>query len=238
MFSLESDEGGARPHKGCVYSDGAIDVYFKLNNIDPSHFSKAKLDPSPNSKAKSMTQVSIGKTLNRVHPTPAKMTHLHHHEAVRVGNWQILCLLRERFFVVALLIRQISAIAIEDSPRNMILNQPRNLWGHNDVEWLALESCGLSGGLLTIWNKGLFAFRFSFTGTGGDFNAISKSGERRGCGSTESPSERTEFSAFMDDFEVFDISVLGKKFMWFNSDGSTMSRLDRFLLSDGFIQKG
>ncbi|PNX54698.1 hypothetical protein L195_g048319 [Trifolium pratense] len=125
MFSLESDEGGARPHKGCVYSDGAIDVYFKLNNIDPSHFSKAKLDPSPNSKAKSMTQVSIGKTLNRVHPTPAKMTHLHHHEAVRVGNWQILCLLRERFFVVALLIRQISAIAIEDSPRNMILNQPR-----------------------------------------------------------------------------------------------------------------
>ncbi|XP_045791609.1 uncharacterized protein LOC123886326 [Trifolium pratense] len=162
-----------------------------------------------------------------------------------------------------------------------------SLWGHNDVEWLALESCGLSGGLLTIWNKGLFAFRFSFTGIGflgicvewkdgllyivniyspcslsgkrklwkdlldfksnndigewclgGDFNAISKSGERRGCGSTGISSERTEFSAFMDDFEVVDIQVLRKKSMWLNSDGSVMSRLDRFLLSDGFIHKG
>ncbi|GAU28116.1 hypothetical protein TSUD_295530 [Trifolium subterraneum] len=38
--------------------------------------------------------------------------------------------------------------------------------------------------------------------------------------------------------EVIDVPVTGKKFSWFNADGSAMSRLDRFLLSDGFIEKG
>ncbi|MCI65761.1 cysteine-rich receptor-like protein kinase, partial [Trifolium medium] len=35
--------------------------------------------------------------------------------------------------------------------------------------------------------------------------------------------------------EVVDVPVLGKKFTWFSADGKSMSRLDRFLLSDGFI---
>ncbi|CAJ2635642.1 unnamed protein product [Trifolium pratense] len=72
----------------------------------------------------------------------------------------------------------------------------------------------------------------------GDFNAISKSGERRGNSGSRSLSERSEFSLFMEATEVIDIPVLGKKFTWFNSDGSAMSRLDRFLLSEGFIHQG
>ncbi|XP_045797434.1 uncharacterized protein LOC123891587 [Trifolium pratense] len=35
--------------------------------------------------------------------------------------------------------------------------------------------------------------------------------------------------------EVVDIPVLGKKFTWFSVDGKSMSRLDRFLVSKGFI---
>ncbi|CAJ2637813.1 unnamed protein product [Trifolium pratense] len=38
-----------------------------------------------------------------------------------------------------------------------------SLWGHSNVEWLAKASCGLSGGLLTVWKRDLFNFRFSFT---------------------------------------------------------------------------
>ena len=41
-----------------------------------------------------------------------------------------------------------------------------NLWGHTDVEWVAKKSNGLSGGLLSVWNKDLFSFRYSFTGDG------------------------------------------------------------------------
>ncbi|XP_045791359.1 uncharacterized protein LOC123886064 [Trifolium pratense] len=161
------------------------------------------------------------------------------------------------------------------------------LWGYKEVVWVAKESIGLSGGMLSIWNKDLFSFRFSFTGVGflgicvewknrllyivniyspcslagkrklwkdllefksnnaigdwvlgGDSNAISKSGERRGNSGSKSLSERSEFSLFMEAMEVIDTPVLGKKFTWFNSDGSAMSRLDRFLLSEGFIHQG
>ncbi|PNX83060.1 cysteine-rich receptor-like protein kinase [Trifolium pratense] len=38
--------------------------------------------------------------------------------------------------------------------------------------------------------------------------------------------------------KVIDIPVAGKKFSWFSADGKAMSRLDRFLLSDGFIERG
>ncbi|MCI41594.1 hypothetical protein A2U01_0062827, partial [Trifolium medium] len=37
--------------------------------------------------------------------------------------------------------------------------------------------------------------------------------------------------------EVVDVPVTGKKFTWFSADGKAMSRLDRFLLSKGFIDK-
>jgi hypothetical protein len=41
-----------------------------------------------------------------------------------------------------------------------------SLWGHKDVIWVAKESNGLLGGILSIWNKELFSFKFSFTGIG------------------------------------------------------------------------
>ncbi|PNX60534.1 hypothetical protein L195_g051980 [Trifolium pratense] len=96
----------------------------------------------------------------------------------------------------------------------------------SDVEWVVKESIGLSGGLLSIWNKELFSFHMSGKRKlwkdlvdfklniakgdwclGGDFNAILKLGERKGSS--------------------------GGGARW-----RAMSRLDRFLLSEGFIEKG
>ncbi|PNX90254.1 cysteine-rich receptor-like protein kinase, partial [Trifolium pratense] len=127
---------------------------------------------------------------------------------------------------------------------------------HSDVVRVAKDSIGLSSdGLLYIVNiyspcsldgkgklwKDLLEFKSNNAigdwVLGVDFNAISKNGERRGCSGSGSLSERSEFSLFMEAMEVIDIPVLGKKFTWFNSDGSTMSRFDRFLLSEGFIHK-
>ncbi|CAJ2673212.1 unnamed protein product [Trifolium pratense] len=162
-----------------------------------------------------------------------------------------------------------------------------NLWGHNDIEWVFKESRGLSSGMLSVWNKDLFSFRYSFSGDsylsvcvewkngllyiinvyspcnmsgkrklwsdlinlklnnepgewclGGDFNSVTKVGERKGCNGAAGQSERAEFSQFIDAFELVDLPLVCKKFTWFNSDGSAMSWLDRFLLSEGFIEKG
>jgi exonuclease III len=161
-----------------------------------------------------------------------------------------------------------------------------SLWGHNDIMWVAKESIGLSGGMLSVWNKDIFSFKYSFTGVGflgicvdwrggllyivniyspcssrgkrklwsdlidlklnfdpgewcfgGDFNAIMKLGERRGINGSGIQLDRAEFSHFCDAMELVDIPVMGKKFTWVSSDGTTMSRLDCFLLSEGFIAK-
>ncbi|GAU10537.1 hypothetical protein TSUD_419470, partial [Trifolium subterraneum] len=73
---------------------------------------------------------------------------------------------------------------------------------------------------------------------GGDFNSITKTSERRGSSNWSGNTERTEFVQIIETMELIDIPVLGKKFTWSNSDNSAMSRLDRFLLSEGLIEKG
>ncbi|PNX62345.1 hypothetical protein L195_g052934, partial [Trifolium pratense] len=78
-----------------------------------------------------------------------------------------------------------------------------------------------------------------------------KVGERQGSSSFARHNERMEFCHFVDAMELIDVPVAGKKFTWFSADGKAMSRLDRFLLdrctdrrldqfllSDKFIEKG
>ncbi|MCH99417.1 endonuclease/exonuclease/phosphatase family protein, partial [Trifolium medium] len=161
------------------------------------------------------------------------------------------------------------------------------LWGHKDVQWVAKASDGLSGGLLMVWNTGLFNFKFSFTDEGflgicvewkgmvlyivnvysscthagkkrlweslsnfklnnakgewcigGDFKAVLHASERKGCSATSRQTEISQFNHFVEMMEVVDVPVLGKKFTWFSADGNSMSRLDHFLVSEGFVEKG
>ncbi|CAJ2667257.1 unnamed protein product [Trifolium pratense] len=72
---------------------------------------------------------------------------------------------------------------------------------------------------------------------GGVFNAILHLSERKGSSVATRRSEVNFFREFVDDMELIDIPVLGKKFSWFSPDGIAMSRLDRFLLSEGFLKK-
>lgn len=66
----------------------------------------------------------------------------------------------------------------------------------------------------------------------GDFNAVSRLGERKGVGGQSTTLEMEEFRSFSAKMELIDLPLLGRKFKWYRSDGSAMSRLDRFLLSD------
>ncbi|MCH86118.1 hypothetical protein A2U01_0006972 [Trifolium medium] len=70
---------------------------------------------------------------------------------------------------------------------------------------------------------------------GGDFNDVLHSSERIGSSAVSRQGERILFKRFVEEMEVVDVPVLGKKFSWFSADGKSMSRIDRFLLSDGFI---
>jgi hypothetical protein len=68
----------------------------------------------------------------------------------------------------------------------------------------------------------------------GDFNAILHRDERRWLNQS-SPSNLTteivEFSDFVTKMELLDLPVLGRKFTWFHSNGTSMSRIDRSFVS-------
>jgi exonuclease III len=99
--------------------------------------------------------------------------------------------------------------------------------------------CSLAG-KKKLWEDLLMVKQHSGGGEwclGGDFNAILRSSERKGSSAESRQGERLSFLRFVEEMAVIDVPVLGKKFTWFSSDGKSMSRIDRFLLSDGFIAK-
>lgn len=73
----------------------------------------------------------------------------------------------------------------------------------------------------------------------GDFNAVRSSEERRGPGAASQLHrlESEDFNDFIDDMELVDIPLLGRKFTWVRPNGRQMSRLDRFLISQEWLTK-
>jgi hypothetical protein len=97
--------------------------------------------------------------------------------------------------------------------------------------------CNISG-KIRLWEELLSFKQQSAEGewcVRGDFNAVLLASERYGSSAVGRQRERLLFNRFVEDMEVIDVPVLGKKFSWFSGDGKSMSRIDRFLLSEGFI---
>lgn len=91
-----------------------------------------------------------------------------------------------------------------------------------------------------MWDK-LLECKSSLQGdlwcVAGDFNSVLHDSERRGNplgGGNLSGSEIRLFSAFVDRMGLFDFPLLGRNFTWCQPNGVASSRLDRFLLSDGW----
>ncbi|GKV06521.1 hypothetical protein SLEP1_g18404 [Rubroshorea leprosula] len=63
----------------------------------------------------------------------------------------------------------------------------------------------------------------------GDFNAVRNEQEWRG-GSIRR--DMPEFDKFISDCGLVDLPLIGRKFTWYQTNGATMSRLERFLLSE------
>ncbi|MCH84550.1 reverse transcriptase, partial [Trifolium medium] len=71
----------------------------------------------------------------------------------------------------------------------------------------------------------------------GDFNAVCAPEERRGVGEeVASNMEIRDFGAFIEDSELIDLSLLGRHFTWYHTNGVSMSRIDRFLVSSEWLE--
>jgi hypothetical protein len=69
----------------------------------------------------------------------------------------------------------------------------------------------------------------------GDFNAVCRGEERIGVnnvnGVSTSP-ESIEFRSFLEELELVDLPLHGRRFTWYHASGRAMSRIDRVLISD------
>ncbi|XP_058732668.1 uncharacterized protein LOC131604227 [Vicia villosa] len=93
---------------------------------------------------------------------------------------------------------------------------------------------------MELWKKLLElkeAFKDGDWIVGGDFNAIKNSRERKGRGLFMNNREMELFSEFIDKSELVDIPCKGKKFSWFSGDGKSMSRIDRFIVSNDVVSR-
>src|ERR1044072_6672323 len=75
----------------------------------------------------------------------------------------------------------------------------------------------------------------------GDFNAVRYSSERRGTHSQGDGGgggrEMEGFNEFIDMMEIHDIPLIGRKYTWVRPNGKAMSRLDRFLVSQEWLDR-
>jgi len=66
----------------------------------------------------------------------------------------------------------------------------------------------------------------------GDFNAVRKSEERRSVRGGGVSLDINSFNIFIEDNRFIDLPLNGRNFTWFKGDGTSMSRIDRYLLSE------
>ena len=68
----------------------------------------------------------------------------------------------------------------------------------------------------------------------GDFNVVRYAEERRSVGGVVNSVGSARFNDMIDDNILVDLPLRGRKFTWYRGDGRSMSRIDRFLLSEGW----
>jgi len=66
----------------------------------------------------------------------------------------------------------------------------------------------------------------------GDFNSMRSVDERKGRAMALKHTDAEVFNTFIHDILLIDLRICGRSFTWYRGDGVSMSRLDRFLLSN------
>ncbi|XP_058762298.1 uncharacterized protein LOC131635678 [Vicia villosa] len=162
----------------------------------------------------------------------------------------------------------------------------KSLWSNSDIDFSFSNSVGMSGGMISLWKKGVVEVLLGFKGEGylgikvvwkgdiyyvlnvysscflakkkelwaniltlrntyrdgewiigGDFNSVKNASERRGRRDGELSSGAELFGKFIEDVDLVDIPSKCKKLTWYSGCGRSMSRIDRFLVSNEVVKR-
>jgi exonuclease III len=67
-----------------------------------------------------------------------------------------------------------------------------------------------------------------------DFNAVREESERRGVSEHIRREEMEDFDDFISETKLIDLPLHGRRFTWYRVGGRSMSRIDRFLISEAW----
>ncbi|GJT13988.1 RNA-directed DNA polymerase, eukaryota, reverse transcriptase zinc-binding domain protein [Tanacetum coccineum] len=140
--------------------------------------------------------------------------------------------------------------SIETHSQNIDSFKVNQLWGNYHFDFVDASSIGRSGGLLSVWDPSAFtkfhdrlkqslwqSLLLCMNNNLGnyiifdDFNVVRFGSER--IGSIFNHSSAIEFNHFILKGNLCDLPLGGHAFTYISSNGDKLSKLDRFLISDG-----
>nr|GEX66766.1 RNA-directed DNA polymerase, eukaryota, reverse transcriptase zinc-binding domain protein [Tanacetum cinerariifolium] len=107
------------------------------------------------------------------------------------------------------------------------------LWGGTGFGFSQLPTNGNSGGIIVIWDVGIFNYKEAI----GDERFVVVKGEWKGrtCENSQvNVGEMRDFNDFINEARLVEIPMRGRKFIRISDDGMKFSKLDRFLVNEGF----
>ncbi|GKC45716.1 RNA-directed DNA polymerase, eukaryota, partial [Tanacetum coccineum] len=128
----------------------------------------------------------------------------------------------------------------QDMLQKMIADMGEDIvWGNTHFDFASTSARGRSGGILCIWNNLMFqkdsiicADNYVAVQVMGDFNEVREAVERSGTDFNERQAEI--FNSFITNMNLFDVPLGGFRSTWTDKWASKMSKLDRFLATEGF----
>ncbi|GKV01589.1 hypothetical protein SLEP1_g14135 [Rubroshorea leprosula] len=157
----------------------------------------------------------------------------------------------KRTWVRELVVREkVEFLSIQESKTKVVDHQLcRALWGSEDFDWVAQPSkARIPVYIINIYSpcdpprkRALWAsLKNLISEIGGnwclmgDFNAVRNQQERKGGMSIRR--KMLEFDEFINECGLVDLPLIRRKFTWYQPNGASMSRLDRFMLSEEWCQ--
>ncbi|GJY83471.1 putative RNA-directed DNA polymerase, eukaryota, reverse transcriptase zinc-binding domain protein [Tanacetum coccineum] len=153
-------------------------------------------------------------------------------------------------------VNKVNFLAIQESKMLQVdLWMLRQIWGNVHFDFASTSTRGMSGGIICLWNSLVFRksritcndnyvvidglwipndIQDGISVVMGDFNKVRDEGER--YGSVFYDRQAGIFNEFITDNSLIDIPLGVYNFTWTNKWGTKMSKPDRFLVSESFLE--
>nr|GEU52511.1 RNA-directed DNA polymerase, eukaryota [Tanacetum cinerariifolium] len=126
-----------------------------------------------------------------------------------------------------------SIIGSQGAHKDISSMDVKYIWGTSSFEYISGDAIGNSGGILCVWESTVF--RKDQHTISDNFVAVTVRSATERRGSAFNSYEATDFNDFISNSGLIEIQLEGYSFTWSHPSARKMSKLDRFLATEGFF---